>query len=75
MLRWMPVMVSLVLPGVLLVAGCNMFEPYRDPTTQALADPMNWHPNFDDDTLSNTGGTSKSDQKAMDKDMENANNP
>jgi len=44
--------------------------------TRALADPMNWQPNFDNDDLSKSGsGTSHSDQKPMDKDMDHANNP
>jgi len=73
--RWVLVMRSL-LPTVLLVAGCSWFEPYPDPTTRALADPMNWQPNFDNDDLSKSGsGTSHSDQKPMDKDMDHANNP
>lgn len=74
--RWVTVLLSLVLPAVLLVAGCSWFDPEPDPTTQALADPMHWQPSFDNDTLSNTGGgTSHADQKALDKDLDNANNP
>jgi len=63
--------------GLLTLAACDMDydkSDDADPTTRALADPMSYSPNFDNDTVTG-GGTSNFDSKAFNKDVNHVLNP
>ncbi|MGA3065822.1 MAG: hypothetical protein ABSF29_03130 [Tepidisphaeraceae bacterium] len=65
------------LAGLLTLAACDMDSGNSDdsdPTTRALADPMNAAPNFDNDTVTG-GGTANFDSKAFNKDVNHVLNP
>ncbi len=63
--------------GILVMAGCSSQAPVTndDPTTRAEADPMGFGPDFQDQTVSGSGGMNSFDSKAFKRDLDHVLNP
>lgn len=75
--HWRMMTLALCSAGLLALSACESDHGQfsdSDPTTRALADPMGYEPNFDNDTVTG-GGTTDFDSKAFKKDVDHVLNP
>jgi hypothetical protein len=56
------------------MTGCTYQSTTPDPSTEPMADPMNYKPNFDDTDISG-GDTANFDSKAFKRDVNHVFNP
>jgi hypothetical protein len=75
---WRIALIGTGMAGLLSLAACqsdSQENTESDPTTRALADPMGYSPNFDNDSVTGGKTGTDADSQGLKKDLNNVLNP